>query len=183
MNKSILLSTNPEWVAKIFNGIKKTEVRSLFPKDYVGWVYIYCTKGKDILVPSYCGYRVVKHSLHEPLNGKVVARFWCDKVEEIYCYSPDESSVLECATNTLSSKELKEQSCLNWDDLSEYSNDFSKTLLAINITKLEIFDTPKELSEFKQRRNSYGKVDFKAKDYYLYELTKAPQNYCYIEGE
>ena len=44
--KSILLSIKPEWLAKILNGEKTIEVRKLFPKDYVGWVYLYCSKDK-----------------------------------------------------------------------------------------------------------------------------------------
>ena len=48
MGKSILMSIQPQWLAKILNGEKTIEIRKKFPKDYVGWVYIYCTKGKPI---------------------------------------------------------------------------------------------------------------------------------------
>ena len=44
--KAILMSIRPQWVAKILNKEKTLEIRKHFPKDYVGWVYVYCTKGK-----------------------------------------------------------------------------------------------------------------------------------------
>jgi len=45
--RSIIISIHPEWVCKILNGEKTLEIRKLFPKDYVGWVFIYVTKGDD----------------------------------------------------------------------------------------------------------------------------------------
>ena len=52
--KAILLSIKPEWIAKILNGKKTVEVRKKFPKDYVGWVYLYCSKnGKDLIIEKY----------------------------------------------------------------------------------------------------------------------------------
>ena len=45
-NKAILISIQPQWVAKEINGEKTIEVRKKLPKDYIGWVYIYCTKAK-----------------------------------------------------------------------------------------------------------------------------------------
>src|SRR5690606_38438072 len=87
--KAIMLSINPKWVAKILNCEKTIEIRKKFPKDYVGWVYIYVTKGKKDILYKYKGKYYTQHYLTftddvEVLNGKVVARFWCDKVEEIY---------------------------------------------------------------------------------------------------
>ena len=51
--KAILISIKPYWVAKILNGEKTIEIRKRFPKDYVGWVYIYCTKGKQKYAKGY----------------------------------------------------------------------------------------------------------------------------------
>ena len=42
--KAILMVIRPEWFIKILTGEKTIEVRKLFPKDYVGWVYLYCCK-------------------------------------------------------------------------------------------------------------------------------------------
>lgn len=186
--KSILLSIKPQWVAKILNGKKTIEVRKQFPKNYVGWVYIYCTKDKKYAnLINRGGF----------LTGMVVARFWCDKVEEILNYGLARRSEIMM-------KELLEKSCLTMNELNEYAphkeykeNDF---IYAIHISNLEIFDEPKELSEFKPICQKFEKdtvhyscIGCKYCNYdlpypatrssCLKKITKAPQNYCYIEGE
>ena len=164
--KSILLSIRPELVAKILNGEKTIEVRKKYPQNYVGWVYIYCTKDKKYAnLINRGGF----------LTGMVVARFWCDNVEEIDIYT---NRIYE--TKTLNQLELLEKSCLSHCELFEYlGEDYSKKGgYAIHISKLEIFDKPKELSEF-----NYWKDKSEYGCWYENKLTKAPQNYCYIEGE
>ena len=94
--KAILMSIRPKWVAKILNGEKTIEIRKKFPKDYVGWVYIYCTKENSNFLHNNCidiwwvedrDFQKKNKRLgleqQSILNGKVVAIFWCDKVEEI----------------------------------------------------------------------------------------------------
>lgn len=214
--KAILLSIRPEWLVKILNREKTIEVRKLFRKDYVGWVYLYCSKGKPYLTFEYVsvdmslrtdypwGYQLVNklrddaYVRHEqPLNGKVVARFWCDKVEEIKLwYSPAQANncvdfdVWHCETETLDEDELLYGSCLSQENLINYlCRKNNNEGFAIHISKLEIFDRPKELGEFRVRRtvtewhynmDSIGEeVSFEV----LPPVKKAPQNYCYIEGE
>ena len=192
--KSILLSIRPQWVAKILNGEKTIEVRKQFPKDYVGWVYIYCTKDrKTKLSSSSLQYYVVDNKDYKDYlgnwNGKVLARFWCDKVETIslpYTYfgtnkwvSCENERTLQ--TETIDEQELLKKSCISEEQIYKYLN-FKKSPkqvgYAIHISKLEIFDEPRELSEFKfwKDKSEYG-------CWYENKLTKAPQNYCYIEGE
>ena len=196
MSKSILLSIRPEWVAKILNGQKTIEVRKRFPKDYVGWVYIYCTKdSKNILCRYYDGHWFTTKDKNNNwkmyMNGKVIARFWCDNVEEITTekWSPSKE------------QDLLKESCLTENQLFDYCNlESGKPFYAIHISKLEIFDRPKELSEFncvgkkkncrtcKEHCRYYlstntlsGKPNSGCTRYK--RLTKAPQNLCYIEGE
>ena len=195
MSKSILLSIRPEWVEKILNGEKTIEVRKQFPKDYVGWVYIYCTKDyKKILFENGgYGWRLNTWNKNKNVittnNGKVVARFWCDKVETIslpYTYfgtnkwvSCENERTLQ--TETIDEQELLKKSCISEEQIYKYLN-FKKSPkqvgYAIHISKLEIFDEPRELSEFKfwKDKSEYG-------CWYENKLTKAPQNYLYIEGE
>lgn len=199
-NKSILISIQPKWVAKMLNGEKTIEVRKRFPKAYVGWVYIYCTKerpplnlwtsktpekcSKAILninemqedtevdnfmnvefvekYPQYEGETIYFHPTN--LNGKVVARFWCDKVEEIEHYpyeAPEHPRGYQIAydTQTTNWDKLCEMSCLSRDELFDYLG--RNNGYAIHISKLEIFDKPREINEF--------------------GITKAPQSWCYIE--
>lgn len=178
-----MLSVRPNWTAKILNGKKTIEVRKKFPKDYVGWVYIYCTKGNGYLTDygiskTWCFFKkgndiFKKEQLErECYNGKVVARFWCDKVEEFdfieeIHYFDDiqkHNEIIDhnnyiCRKSCLSGVQMVlylDTKCLgtHQDEMLGY---------AIHISKLEVFDKPKELSEF--------------------GIKRAPQNYCYIEGE
>lgn len=185
--KSILMSIKPKYVAKILNGDKTIEVRKRFPKDYKGWVYIYCTKDtKGELHYSkqygafYDIYKGAEHySENGNLNGKVVARFYCDNVEEIkfHCLTKTNTYGVQriettFTTQTLSFAELKKISCLTGDDLMKYLNDTDG--YAIHISQLEIFYKPKELSDFKICRKC---LDYNA----FIPLDKAPQSYMFIE--
>ena len=194
--KSILLSIKPEWIAKILNGEKTIEVRKKFPKDYVGWVYLYCSKGIPYLLNKLtrdvCFWEEKQITANDMLNGKVVARFWCDKVEEIKLwYSPAQADncvdydVWYHETESLDDDELLYRSCLSGENLINYlCRKNNNEGFAIHISKLEIFDRPRELGEF-HTVNKYGIPQYQfgkgTCDYK--KLTKAPQNYCYIEGE
>jgi len=68
MTKAILLSIQPRHLRNILSGKKVFELRKRFPKDYIGWVYLYCTKANHI------GF------LSKQYPGKVVARAWIDNV-------------------------------------------------------------------------------------------------------
>lgn len=122
------------------------------------------------------------------LNGIVVAKFTLNKVEEISWQSVFEQNPLHYleeesgyATTTLNAKELKNQSCLTDKELTNYLTN-AKTGYAIYITNLEIFDKPKELSEFCGTKQYFigceSGID-KTPRYAL--LTKAPQSWCYVE--
>lgn len=202
MNKSVLLSIRPEWVLKILTHKKTIEVRKQFPKDYKGWVYIYCTKGKPYFYGDENGLWV-SHLIGSPneyhWNGKVVARFWCDNVEEIttklcLLYGRDGYGHIVQQFD----KTILEKSLLNATQLKEYLG--TKNGYAIHISKLEIFDEPRELFEFEIQCKKYKKtpISYSCRvctylNYYtinpetrhlcITELTKAPQNYCYVEGE
>lgn len=191
--KAILISIKPEWVAKILNGEKTIEIRKTMPKcDLPVDVYIYCTKGKDKL--EYCDINEGCWSANDGgdyYNGKVVAKFTLNKVEEIV--NVDGEELIDLPVYRMlkykdlwhaeysSGTELVEGSCLSREELHKYLN--NKTGYAIHISDLEIFDKPKELSEFKIP------CDFKCPKLgcsYCHKntkLTKAPQSYCFIETE
>lgn len=164
--KSILLSIKPYWVEKILNNEKTIEVRKKFPRDYKGWVYIYCSKSKPFLYKEENGSFELqnKKNYFKPLyNGKVVARFWCD-VEKISKYRINfstENYDEYIGTDTLDEYDLCNKSFLTPEQLDDYL--ITCNGYALYISKLEIFDTPRELG------------------IYYRELSKAPQNYCYID--
>ena len=221
-SKSILMSIQPQWVAKILNGEKTIEVRKKFPKNYVGWVYIYCTKTKPNAhiwtmkvkekpykvifsktqyqqetdldefmnvefiekYPQYAGERIICHPEH--INGYVVARFWCDKVEhfefetisrDIDGYWFDNGDMVD--------KKLLKQSCLTYDEFYDYIK-FGEGY-AIHITRLEIFDEPMLITMFRKvgfrkflnndKPNRMSLLETLKK----YSITKAPQSWQYIE--
>lgn len=189
--KAILMSIQPQWVAKILNGEKTIEVRKKFPANYRGWVYIYCTKNGEHLFrygnknfgETYT-YNLGCGSLS--LNGKVVARFYVDNVEEITNLGGQ--NIFE--TQTLDCIELLKKSCLYKEELDKYLiKEYEDTRgYAIYISQLEIFDRPKALSEFYYKRCNFD-VCHKCSHYdvcnngYKVYLTKAPKNYCYVEVE
>lgn len=196
--RSIVISIRPEWVYKILNGEKTLEIRKLFPKDYVGWIFIYVTQGKPYL--KQCEhYRVLSNTkiANEGyyLNGKVVAKFWCDKVEEIRCswgsnfidwskYPSDERYDYYIG-NEMDTCDICRVACLKMEELDNYLK--GNKGYAIHISKLEIFDKPMLLTMF--RKVGFRKFlnDSKPNRMSLletlkkYSITKAPQSWQYIE--
>lgn len=177
MAKAILMSIKPQWVAKILNGEKTVEIRKRFPSDYVGWVYIYCTKENDLFKSyirmGYCTTRSTADNIKYNGKGKVVARFWCDKVEEITTRQ-DRFKEFMFYETSLDTNDLCKQSCLDYNELDNYL--YGEKGYAIHITKLEIFDKPKEISEFRVYCYTHPLgIDIKI------PLTRAPQSWGYIE--
>lgn len=189
--KSLLISIKPKFCAKIMNGNKTIEVRKnkalataiqkLIDENGYADIYVYCSKeGKVPLVYNkilqkctYGGnYGSIKDVFNE-LNGKVVFKFRCYKVEEYVngCKLDGDYSDYE---------HILKPSCLTEEELDNYCEDLS--FYAIHISDLEIFDKPKELSEFKRCTEKI--CIFSECHKYMHclkPLTKAPQNICYVE--
>lgn len=210
--KSIMISIKPKWCAVIMNGDKTIEVRknkalvSAIQKfiDKYGYadIYVYCSKDKPYLHYGYNKYgrEVLCHSekmfgSSPLLNGKVVFKFRCNKVEEIEL-NKNHFVNEQYSTYEFDYEELLEQSCLTYKELDDYLQ--CEIGYAVHISNLEIFDKPKELREFncagkkkncrtcKERCMYYlstdtlsGKPNSGCTRYK--RLTKAPQNYCYVE--
>lgn len=208
--KAILMAFKSKRIAKIHNGEKILEIRKRFPLDYVGWVYIYCTENSNPLHKNVAdiwwvedkGFQKENKRLgieQEPAyNGKVVARFWCDNVEEIFKHAYQCGNIdigidydVELITPSLCEIELIKQSRLTKDELYKYlfwcapENKISLGL-AIPISQLEIFDEPKELSEF-ENYNMVREVELNAEYYKGFDTSKitvvkkAPQSWFYVE--
>jgi predicted transcriptional regulator len=171
--KAVLMSIRPKWVAKILNGEKTIEVRKCFTASYRGWVYIYCTKDKKYAnLINRGGF----------LTGMVVARFYCDNVDN-YVYGRKWSWKLGEPMWDADSfyERILKDACLTNDELRNYVEDVSFS--AIHISKLEIFDKPKELSEFHpyckdekcEYRSNHCSICYRP------PLTKAPQSHRFIE--
>ena len=177
--KAILMSIRPKYVAKILKGIKMFEIRKKFPSDYVGWVYIYCTKDrKQCLVrnninKTYHLDTCYWDEFESNLNGKVVARFYTSGVEEIYDKETFDITK-RWSTSELCIDSIARLSCLTKQELFDYLG--YKEGYAIHIDRVEIFDKQKEISGFGTLTNKCnGFIGGKK------PLTKAPQSWCYIE--
>ena len=170
--KAIMISIKPKWVVKILNGEKTIEIRKTLPKcDLPIDVYIYCTKSK------YFGY------ISKRYIGKVVAKFTLRKVDTI----KEEGKGIEwCYVGTDFDK-----TCLDFCELDTYLNAKKNGVCGYgwHISNLEIFDKPKELSEFykvgaKEEYEHIMSIDKRQAKPYIdefYRLIKAPQSWCYIE--
>ena len=165
MSKAILISIKPKYVAKILNGEKTIEIRKSIPKCNLPIdLYIYCTKdNKYANLVNRGGF----------LTGMVVAKFTLNKVEEI----------------KFDDKQVQEQACITEEELFDYlfinkpyHEDMHKGY-AWHIDNLEIFNKPKELSEFYKWKYVEKVLTFTGGFYYRPSrpLTKAPQSWCYVE--
>ena len=196
MSKSLMISIRPKHAINILNGKKTLELRTWIPKDYVGWVYVYVTKGigktKYHHLYNLTKYNngktlfsITHHNKHSLvpngfLNSKVVFRFWFDEYEEYNDYSgcTNNENGYECENEYMYHlcklpNKMKEL-CLTCDEIETYGN--GKTLYAWHVKKLEIFDEPKSLSEFIVGLNYLGDIippTYK-------KLTKAPQKMQWV---
>lgn len=191
MSKAVLISIRPKWVEKIANGKKTIEVRKTKPKLETPFkCYIYCTLPKyphedfiatDYPMPQFYG------------GGKVIGEFTCDRIYEIrkrgipenfdYCYL----SLNEWGNDDIET-EIKaiSASCVSKEELNAYGAK-APLLYGWHISDLRIYDTPKELSEFK----TLCRVDADccACPYYNYTkmgcdgrvIGRPPQNWCYVD--
>lgn len=148
-------------------------------------VLLYCTKGMPLLYEN--PFILKTESDHgflsrgkyitsvfgmplKPLNGKIVAK--CDVKTERIVIAGDESRYF-FATESL--YDIQYKSCLTTEQLKDYlvkdnAKDFG---YALHIMNLNIFDKPKELSDY---CTYIGKGD----EWISKPVTKAPQNMQYV---
>lgn len=173
MSKAVMLSIRPKWCEKIASGEKTIEVRKTRPKLETPFkCYIYRTKG------------TVSHIINGKwvqmeVGGTVIAEFICDAITRVnICGFWDDSG-----------KQLdnqRKETCLTSKELCNYLGE--NVGYGWHISDLEIYDRPKELSEFK----GPCKIDADccACPYYNYtkmdcdgrKIKRPPQSWCYVEA-
>lgn len=175
--KAIMISIKPKWCAKIMNGEKTIEVRKnkalanaiqkLIDENGYADIYVCCTKALTRLygeqspfIENHLNYFADDFSEGLDsndtgfLNGKVVFKFRCYEIKEI-------SWQLDiCGLDQHHLYDFLDKCGLNCFELKNYLK--MENGYVIHISDLEIFDEPKELSEFERK--------------------KAPQNFCYVES-
>ena len=178
--KAILMSIRPTHSCNILNGLKTYEWRKS-PLKTGDIVYGYVTKGKPYLYKVDDTFIVDendKGSWGYVLNCTVPFRFVVGeviKVEQFPVWENGYQNTPDYYYFYDDNYELLQKSCLTNDDLMEYGN--GKDLYAHEITQLEIFDKPMQLSDFytwKWETNGAHKEQF------ISTLKRAPQSYQYV---
>lgn len=171
---SVLISIQPQWCAKIAQGFKTLEIRKTRPKLKTPFkCYIYCTnQGRPLVygdVRCWGGYREEyvqtygysredAERIWDVYNGRVMGEFICDVISEI----------------ELPYNGKTDGACLTVEEMNDYSK--GKQLYGWHISKLDIYDTPVELSNF------YVENDTTHDCPTLTRMKRPPQSWCYVEG-
>lgn len=178
-----MLSIRPKWVEKIANGEKTIEVRKTKPKLETPFkCYIYCT------LPKYPHEDFIATNYPMPQfygGGKVVGEFTCDQIIDAWWdYVPD-AITREVTGGNL---EALDGTGMTDEELFSYVGDSMRGhCYGWHISDLRIYDTPKELNEFK----TLCRVDADccACPYYNYTkmdcdgrvIGRPPQSWCYVD--
>lgn len=193
--KAVLISILPKWCEMIANGEKTVEVRKTRPKLKPPFkCYIYCTNKKPFLVwgdvfrgnwdtefTHLYGYSCKKaEEIWDVFNGRIMGEFTCADILPIgrrgfdhnfdYCYL----SLRDFGNDDIEPYiRAVRESRLSKSDLHNYAKD-NPFLYAWQISDLEVYDTPKELSEFSRlRQTKFGLEPV--------SLKRPPQSWCYVE--
>ena len=138
MSKAVMLSIRPKWCEKIASGEKTIEVRKTNPKLETPFkCYIYETHGwweRDDL-------RAFR------LGGRVIGEFTCERI-----YSLEEKtrggSYYVKGEDQPTTNDVARQSCLSLRDMHDYLH--AQKGYGWHISNLKIYDTPRELGEFRR---------------------------------
>lgn len=196
MGKAILISIKPQYVEQILNGSKTIEIRKTMPKcELPCKVYIYCTKGKNTIVYverkgefDWFGNTAKKTIICTRPKywymgdklSKVVAEFTLKRIDTIEICDPD----ILINGKQCKQANLQAECQVSIDDIMSYigygndhdgwGRDWDKGYLW-HIDDLKIYDTPKELSEFRKLYNE------REGGWQNLQVTRPPQSWCYVE--
>ena len=176
MDKAVLISIRPKWVEKILSGEKTLELRKTRPKLETPFkVYIYCTNPKNSILWNAKSYIYADDHSHNAFdrcwNGSVVGEFICNNITE-------DAIGGNCDI-------LCVNGCMGLDQIKSYGG--NKKLYGWHISKLEIYDTPKQLNCFKPwkcecKYNHLGLEIPKCDGCHYCNVEKPPQSWCYVEA-
>lgn len=176
MSKAVLISIRPKWCELIASGKKTIEVRKSQPKLETPFkCYIYCTKlhpGEPDSMINLKG----KTSFFMPKGGAVIGEFVCDAIYEII----NVGNAFKVGKTAAETNRVARASCLDFGDMHDYFG--HKGGYGWHISKLKIYDQPKELSEF----HSCSFCDYRGvcpDGSWCQPLKRPPQSWCYVEEE
>lgn len=212
--KSVLISIQPKWCEKITRIIgqkgsvpiyrKSEEIRKSKPKFETPFkCYIYCT-AKDPLL--WTGNVEDWGVVDARSNGKVIAEFICDNIQEYEsefvdddCFEMiasidrdedgDATGFFEWSNDSdipYISTDFYQKCCVPYEELKKYMGLGFATFYGWHISDLVIYDKPKELREFKtlctKNTDCYlcDRYDHIRK-YCNSTITRPPQSWCYVD--
>lgn len=189
---SVLISIHPKWCDKIVSGEKTVEIRKTAPKIATPFkCYIYCTESgkyrnrksvKTIWINRGTEQRFIG-------NGNIIGEFVCDEVYKIDNLGRKFLIGNDVAlTNTVA-----KASCLDFSDMAAYAGD-RKVLFAWHISKIQIYDEPRTLSDYSRfcdglcfcssKRYRCEKASKYSEMHYcdhLKRISRPPQSWMYVE--
>lgn len=149
--REILMSIRPQWCEKIFNGIKKIEVRKSRPSIPTPFkVYVYQTKIRFKVRDWQENFQSMVFTPNggaEDGNGKVIGWFVCDEIyvrpANVIYYGKGQEDYLD----------LLKSACMTEREVLDYmGGQFNRETYFWHISDLKIYDKPKELCEFLGRK-------------------------------
>lgn len=201
MNKQIMITVSPKEALNILNGKAVLLLRKYIPKNYKGWVNVYVTNGVGkskyhhlYNLTEYNNGKTLfsithhnKHSLVPDgfLNGKVVARFWFEKYEELKKYMYYQNRPIGYDYDLECTLTMVEKMCITYEEMLKTARkkQVGQSVYAWHIDKFQIFDKPKELSSF-YSPNLYATMEtinkMNDEDRKHYQIKQAPKKYIYV---
>ena len=178
MSKAVMLSIHPKWCEKIVSGEKTIEVRKTRPKlDTPFKCYIYCTlQGCNEFFRVDLGGDVAKWNRGKwwDRKGKVIGEFTCDRIYEFapLNHAPDD---------------VEKQARLTREEIVNY---LKGTGYGWHISNLKIYDTPRELGEFRRACPNSWYCESCAMHWEnngtcgneSLQIKRPPQSWCYVEA-
>ena len=215
--KAILMSIKPKWCEKIFNGKMTIKVCKTAPKDTPFKVYVYCTKERMTRVPSLNAYlhknepracaeygtietwgeigdvivnpHLASKHVAFGMHGKVVGEFVCDEIYEFITWGTGVACIDSNLTQVPQERVIKE-TCLTEQQIMDYLERGIGNYegVGLHISNLKIYDTPRELSDFKTPDKPYHEIIERDGSLMFmdgYEsgkpIKRAPQSWQYVE--
>lgn len=196
--KSVLISIRPKWCELIASGKKTIEARKTRPKTETPFrCYIYETKSRDNEI--YKRYKV-----DDIKCGQVIGEFVCDRIYPIQAVRYDNGSFEHSRKSIFTflrpaeHNALLDATRLENEEIFDYLGGEGKEGYGWHISDLEIYDKPRELSEFYIHK--YDRKDYcdscvnhecPVTEYPCCEclkdernrayLYRPPQSWCYVE--
>lgn len=177
--KAVILSIRPEWCDRIANGEKNIELRKNKPNLETPFkCYIYCTRSKFKIYVGDPNSRISD-------NGKVIGEFICDRIEHLDLDSVGVGFREEGQFTYI--VDLGWNTGLTFGEFVNYTE--GRMIFGWHISSLIIYETPKQLSDFKKVCSKdiycescamFSENSQKCLNDAL-TLKRPPQSWCYVQ--